>query len=273
MLDLAPLVENVEALAWTELQLALSPEVRIRLGVDVRQYAGATLLLISHADVLQLNRVIGLGIAQALTTADLDQIISTYAAAGVSKFLVHWGPTCVPPLAPEWLRERRFRQVAGTTKLVLRLDGRERSAISTPQLRVVEIDERGASTFEKIVGTALGVPQSVAEGIRSTIAHPRWRFYLAMDDERPVAGGALYLHGASAWCGLAGTLEGDRGRGAQTALLRRRIEDAAHAGCTFLSADTAATRTGTSRSLKNMIRVGFEILYERDNYLLDLTAL
>ena len=67
MLDLAPFVENVEARAWTELQLALSPDVRARLGVDVQQCAGATLLLTRHADVLQLNRVIGLGITRAVT--------------------------------------------------------------------------------------------------------------------------------------------------------------------------------------------------------------
>jgi hypothetical protein len=270
MLDLARAVENIEALAWAELQLALSPQVRARLGVEILHSSGATLLLAPHADVLQLNRVIGLGMAEALTPADLDWIISTYSAARVSKFLVHWGPVCEPTHGPEWLRARQFRQIAGTTKLVRRLDLRDRLGASVSNLRVVEIDERDASTFETIVGTALGVPHLVAEGIRSTIGHPGWHFYLAMDGKRPVAGGALYLRKMSAWCGLAGTLAADRGRGAQTNLLLRRIADASRAGCTFLSADTAATRDGTNQSLKNMIRAGFEILYERDNYLLDL---
>ena len=65
----------------------------------------------------------------------------------------------------------------------------------------------------------------------------------------------------------AATLPSHRGRGAQSAFLARRIADATAAGCTVLSAETGKPAEGVRNpSLENLTRVGFEVLYDRVNW-------
>jgi hypothetical protein len=81
-----------------------------------------------------------------------------------------------------------------------------------------------------------------------------------------IATALLRIRGEYAWLGLASTLAEHRGRGAQISLLYRRIRDAAAAGCTWLVAEAMAD----GPSLRNQQRAGFEVAYERPNYLVDL---
>ena len=136
------------------------------------------------------------------------------------------------------------------------------------RLDVLEIGPERARLYEEVVARPLGVPPELGPGICSTLGHPGWRFYLAFDGERPVAGGASYRDGDCAWFGLAATRSDDRRRGAQTALLRRRLEDAAGDGCRWATADTPAdTPERPNPSYQNMRQLGFALLYERPNYL------
>jgi GNAT superfamily N-acetyltransferase len=64
------------------------------------------------------------------------------------------------------------------------------------------------------------------------------------------------------------TLPEARGRGAQSALLTARVRAATGEGCRWLVAETGAEGPGEHNpSLHNMVRVGFEPLYERANWL------
>ena len=137
-----------------------------------------------------------------------------------------------------------------------------------PGLRVAEIGNEDAATFEATVAGPLGVPADMSPGIRSTIGHDGWHFYLVFDDHRPVAGAAMFVHGAGAWFGVSGTATTDRGRGAQTALLARRLHDAAALGCKWVSADTRTeTPEHPNPSFHNMRRAGLDVLYERPTFL------
>jgi GNAT superfamily N-acetyltransferase len=117
-----------------------------------------------------------------------------------------------------------------------------------------------------LVGSQLGVPESVRPGIVSTLGQPAWRFYFATSDQGPVAGAAMFVDGDGAWFGLAGTLPEYRHRGAQTALLARRIADAKAAACRWISAETSPETLGPNPSLRNMKRFGMRELYHRPWY-------
>jgi GNAT superfamily N-acetyltransferase len=79
----------------------------------------------------------------------------------------------------------------------------------------------------------------------------------------------MFVDGEGAWLGLMATVEAFRGRGAQKALLHRRLRDAQAAGCSWATADTAQpTPTKPNPSLHNMQAVGFTISYERADYVL-----
>ena len=264
-------VERIEAVAWAELQRAVPAEVRDRFGIEVRNYDGAVALLAPHADVAAINRIIGLGFEVPLRRELLDAIIGDYALAGVRRMLIQWSPVAAPAEAPKWFAERGSREATPTVKLYRPTDPEATFGSST--FEIVEIGPAEAAMFEATVAAELGVPAPLGPGVRSTLGHAGWRYYLARDEGRPVAGAALFARGELAWCGLGATLAGYRNRGAHTALLVRRIRDAATMGCVWVTADTAEdTAERPNPSYRNMRRVGFEVLYSRANYVLPVCA-
>ena len=61
------------------------------------------------------------------------------------------------------------------------------------------------------------------------------------------------------------------GRGAQSALIARRIRDAAAAGCDCLMVETAQEREDYPvPSYHNLLKFGFQVAYMRPNYILEL---
>lgn len=83
--------------------------------------------------------------------------------------------------------------------------------------------------------------------------------FLARIDGRVAGGGGLYLGGGIGFLCGAATLSAFRRRGVQTALLRRRLFDAAAAGCDLAVVTTAPG----SKSQQNAQRHGFSLLYAR----------
>ena len=74
--------------------------------------------------------------------------------------------------------------------------------------------------------------------------------------------------GTMAWFSFAGTREGHRGRGAQSALIARRLRDARLAGCTRVSVETAEDKPEKpAPSFRNLRRLGFRFAYLRPNFL------
>jgi GNAT superfamily N-acetyltransferase len=135
-------------------------------------------------------------------------------------------------------------------------------------LRVSEIGVEEAATFEATVLTPMGLPADAGPVIRATAGYPNWHFYLAFDGALPMAGAALFVDGDGAWIGLAATVESHRRRGAQTALLERRLADAAALGCKWVSADTYPDAPDRPNpSYRNMRRAGMTPAYDRTNYL------
>ena len=108
-------------------------------------------------------------------------------------------------------------------------------------------------------------PDGQTRSLPTSSAGPGGRAY---DGGQPAGAGALYVDGGVGWLGLGATLPEYRGRGAQSAILAARIEDARRQGCA-----TVVTETGEladdrpSSSYRNILRFGFEEAYLRPNYL------
>lgn len=115
--------------------------------------------------------------------------------------------------------------------------------------------------------TAFGAsePQWVAwltDSMWVSFRQPNWRTYVAVVDGQLAGFGQMYMDGSVACLALAGTLPEFRGRGVQTALIRRRIQDAIEAGCDLV---TAQTGFGTV-SQQNMERAGLHVAYTKAEY-------
>lgn len=266
-LSIASRIECIEADAWAELQLAVPVEHRTRIGIQVHRRGHALSLLTSGVENTTVNRTFGLGFDKELSLEQLDQIAAKYASAGIAKWLIQWSPAAKPADPVAIFTARGGRPVAPTIKLWRPIFVAD-SVTITPGLRVLEIGPEDAAAFEATVAEPLGVPPDMAPGIRSTIGHAAWHFYLVFDGQRAVAGAAMFAHGDGAWLGVSATVASDRGRGAQTALLARRLHDAAALGCKWVSADTRTeTPERPNPSYHNMRRAGLEVLYHRPTFL------
>jgi GNAT superfamily N-acetyltransferase len=87
--------------------------------------------------------------------------------------------------------------------------------------------------------------------------------YMAFDDSRPVAIATLCVFEDLGYLMAARTAESDRKRGAQQALIAKRVERAGQIGCAMLVSETL---TMLEHSHRNLERAGFAEAFEKEVY-------
>jgi GNAT superfamily N-acetyltransferase len=108
-------------------------------------------------------------------------------------------------------------------------------------------------------------PRATAPWVAALVGQPGWSHYLATAAGRGVATAAMFVDGDCAWIDFASTLPGYRGRGAQSALLARRLAE-----CAAQGVRTVVVEAGEgSASMRNLIRAGFVVEYRRTNYIME----
>jgi GNAT superfamily N-acetyltransferase len=140
--------------------------------------------------------------------------------------------------------------------------------LSPARAQAESIDIRIAGdlkTWTRIAAEAFATPEMSAdflEEVMSPLAHAKSaRCYLAYVDGEPAGSASMFLSTEQRVAGLfgAGTRPHYRRRGVQSAMLQRRLEDAAEAGC-----DVAIVTTlPGSDSHRNVARRGFELMYTK----------
>ncbi len=105
-------------------------------------------------------------------------------------------------------------------------------------LTVREIGDSDRNAFGQTAIAGFGMPAPMAEWLAAIVGQPRWHAYVSYDSATPVGAGALYVDGDFAWCGIGSTISGARKRGGQSAMLARRIADAASFGAKFVVTET-----------------------------------
>jgi len=261
-------IEFLEAEAWRQRVEALPAQLKHRLGTRVRRFGRAVALATPGADVAAVNRTIGIGLDQPLDDALLMEVNGFFRDAGVPRWLIDCGPHATIVGGPETLTRQGGVLKTPTVKLVGELG--EIANPPTANVSVREVGREFADTFRSIVGDAFGLPEFVKSDLASAIGTPGWRYYMAFDAERPIAGAAMFVQNGGAWFGVAGTAADARNRGAQTALLARRLTDAKRLGCSWVTAETSPDSLELSNpSYRNMLRAGLRVAYLRDKYLFE----
>jgi GNAT superfamily N-acetyltransferase len=219
-----------------------------------------------------LNKVAGLGFAGMPAPADLE---------AVERFHAHKGcpvqvelPSLADPDVALLLTGRGYRLVAFENVLGRDLTGEAGHPRSVPatDIEVEETDEEGFGVWLDTVVTGFlnpdddGVPphesfarETLEEVMGDMARAPGFARYLAYRDGQPAGAASMRLQNEVAQLTGASTLPAHRRRGVQTALLARRLEDAARRGC---GVATVTTQPG-SRSQRNAQRNHFELLYTR----------
>jgi hypothetical protein len=125
-------------------------------------------------------------------------------------------------------------------------------------LRVTEaLTPEQQRVFLDTLVAGYSAPPELSRFLRAEHSAGWMRCFVAWQGHQPVAAAAFSMHGHVAVLGGAATIPAARGSGAQTALLRHRLNRAAAAG-----ADAAtATAAPESASARNLARIGFNVRY------------
>ena len=250
--------ERGELEAFRDLYAAAPPE----LGAGTKAIGGALCLRLEPlSTVTMFNRVLGLGIGEPASDAQLDAALGFLR--GVQAY-VTVAPEAAPPDLGERLAARGLAPDRGWTKF-------SRSTADPPQASTelrVERDERGDGVRRGRHTTGSRLPDLFLDWLRRLPGRDGWQCFVAFDGDAPAAAGALYVTGAVGWIGIGATIPAQRGKGGQSALLAARIQAAAEAGCEVVVTETGAPVDGQPNgSYRNIVRAGFEPQYVRPNYL------
>ncbi|HWN72705.1 MAG TPA: GNAT family N-acetyltransferase, partial [Solirubrobacterales bacterium] len=167
--------------------------------------------------------------------------------------------------AEAWLQAQGFQPSYAWMKFVR--DPHPPRFPASDGVEVVELATPDEEPFGAIAAVGFGMPSWAADFFAHLPGREGWRCYVARVDGQAQGCGAMLIEDGIAEFGIGATLEEARGRGCQTALLHRRISDAAAAGCHTLFVETGErVPDRPSASYRNILRAGFEEAYLRPNW-------
>jgi len=174
--------ERGELEAFRDFYAAAPPE----LGADMKPVGGALCLRLEPlSTVTMFNRVLGLGIGEPASEAQLDEALGF--VHGVQAY-VTVAPEAMPADLGEQLAARGLAPDRGWTKF-------SRSTADPPQASTglrVERDDRGEA-FAEAATHGFEMPDLFLGWLRCLPGREGWQCFVAFDGDAPAAAGALYV--------------------------------------------------------------------------------
>lgn len=267
------LAEQTEIMAYTDFATSVPTSVREAMGLDSLHVGSTRALAIREDPSHFFNRAGGFGADGPITVDDLVPVYDFYRERGVSQGSLMIAPPLLPPDWPAVAATLGLTESSRFIKLgydieTLPATAAGRAALP-PGWRVGVVESHQAREWAEVMMTTFGFTSpDMIEMAASCVGKANWRQYAVWAGERIVAVGSVYLNGECAGMFGGATLPQARGRGAQSALLAARVRAAATEGCRWLVAETGAEGPREHNpSLHNMVRAGFEPLYERATWL------
>lgn len=228
--------------------------------VDTERFGEAVGFRMGAVKDWEFNRVLGI---RDTSDYELDGIVDWYRDRGGPCYL-----DLVPMLTNKRLRERLASRgfYHETFHTALYCVPSINNAKPREGLVVREIGEAGIEIFSDmymVYMDDLGLSKSLRRKGEALvkIGYPRsgWRLYTVTIEGESAAFGMLHVEDGIASMAGAATVKKYQRMGCQTALINRRLEDAAREGC-----DLAVTQaTPGSVSQRNMERLGFRVAYTK----------
>jgi hypothetical protein len=257
--------EAIEVRAWRDLLEAMPPPLKAGIGGDGRMVGGALSISARNVPLVTFNRVIGLGVDRQAEPHDLQEIARHIRAVSAPVAQLQIAPFA---LSPEMLADLAAEGFARAPTVWAKMSRRtERPPLVDTEFSVDLVGPGEAELYAGTVLAGFDMPPSFSPWLAALPGRPGWRCYLARAAGETLAASALYLDGDSGWLGMAATLPRARKHGAQSALIARRIADAAALGKSWVFTETGIL-DGPNPSLANMKRAGFECVHERTNWVL-----
>jgi GNAT superfamily N-acetyltransferase len=257
--------ERVEAEAWVDIVRGLPPQVTTELGMSVVRDGGTVALRSTGVDHLLVNRVLGTGSSGTLTQARVEQLVAGYRSLGISRYFVQLGHAMLDEQVQGWLGAAGLVPYPRRWVKLGRALGSVTPAKSA--FEIARVTHVHADACAAILARGFDLPASAPTLFRPLAERPRWHLYAAFDGGRPVATAGLFVDGFTAYLAFASTLPAYRRRGAQSALLERRLRVALALGATFVVSETGEAVAGDPQhSYGNLSRAGLRPLGVRESW-------
>lgn len=252
--------------------VALSPRsVRRSLGIQAARIGSGIALAVAHDPTGGYwSKALAHGLTEPVGDALIGELVDFYRRAEVPACAIQIPDALLPEDWDDIAARHGLRQGRRLVKLL-----RHRSAplhVPVTDLRIEGVDARDAVPWAEVLlrGFEMPTQEDLVAMLASIVGRDFYAFG-AFDGDRRVASANVFIGGDVAHLSGSATLPAERGRGAQSALLRARIEAATDMGCTWIAAETPAVdpdapSSGGGESLRNMERAGLTPLYERRNW-------
>lgn len=259
-------LDRVERRFWRDIWESVPPEAAAEHGVELRKFGGIQATsAVDLADARMMNLVLGAAEDAESGGEGLEAALAWTTERRVSPYVPVTPGLPGTGAAEERLRQNGFERGYAWMKFVR--DPHPPRFPFPDGVEAVELTAPDQEPFGMIAATGFGMPPWAADFFAYLPGREGWRCYVARVDGEAQACAAILIDGGIAEFGIAATLEGARGRGCQTALLHRRICDAAEAGCRTLFVETGErVPDRPSASYRNILRAGFEAAYLRPNW-------
>lgn len=263
------IAETAEAQFMLALNEGAPAGARDALGMRSARVAGGVAVVMARDPTGGYwNKALGFGVTEPVTEQLVAELVELYASAGTPSLCLQVAPAALPE---DWDDICARHGILGESTWAKLL--RPAATPATPartDLRIGRVETRDADAYARVLAAGFGMPPephllsmfaAAASGGTGFTAYGAW------DGDDLVAVANLHVAGTTAaFCGAA-TLTGARGRGAQSAFMRVRVEAAQAAGCSWISAETWQEHGGAHNpSLHNLLRSGFVEVYDRRNW-------
>lgn len=263
--DFIKKLENQEAQYWSEYYLCCKSPLQDKAGVSISVINGAVCCAVSATDRLAFNRTIGIGLDYEITEEQLKEVIKFYERAGVSRFMVQVSPAALPQNNEDLFLKNGFLRHNQWAKSYKKL--RDKVELPETDLTIEELNLSNIEEFDKVIKSAFEFDGGTHLFISRTYKRPGWKHYLTRDNGKAIAAASLFTCGKFASLAIAGTIPEARGKGAQSLLIAKRLNDATEAGCEYAVVETSEDLPDKpSQSYRNILKAGFETAYLRPNY-------
>src|SRR3954453_12577871 len=259
-------LDATERRFWREVWESVPTVVAAEHGIELRRFGPVQATVVGHlAEVGMLNLILGATEPGAVAGGHLEAALAWVAERGISPYVPLTPGAPDSTLAEELLEREGFARGNAWMKFVR--DPHPPRFKTPDDIEVVELGAGDSEPFGMVAAIGFGMPAWAAAFFAGLPGREGWRCYGARVDGELGACGAMLIDEGIAELGVGATLEPARRRGCQLALLGRRIEDAAAAGCHTLFVETGErTEDRPAGSYRNILRAGFEEAYLRPNF-------
>ena len=266
--ELEALFEPIERRMYVSLYEVLPDSIARDCAISWTREDRVLRLRCATADHPFFNRVMGVGASGEALEGWLDRLVADYREQGIGRWMLQASPAELSPELERALTERGLVALRGWAKHAARVAEIPRtSGERRCDLRIEAIGPENADDWASILVPAFQYPAAAAAWPAATVGGRGWHHYVAYDGDRPAACAAMFVADRIATLGFAATHESYRRRGAQSALIARRIRDARRMALDWLVTETDEDLPDKPNpSYRNIVRLGLPVRYVRSNW-------